>query len=95
MGVIMRKPELAEAIAEKTELSVSRANEVISIILDEIVIGLSRKQTVVLPAFGTFEHRERRARKGINPKTKEAIDIAASVTVGFKPAKALKESVNT
>nr|AAD03319.1 histone-like protein HLm [Listeria monocytogenes] len=46
-----------------------------------------------LLGFGNFEVRERAARKGRNPATKEEIDIPASKVPAFKPGKALKEAV--
>jgi DNA-binding protein HU-alpha len=90
----MRKPELAAAIADKADISQDKANQVLSAILDEITNSLSRKDPVSLVGFGSFEPRSRAARNGINPKTGEAIKIAASTSVGFKPGKALKEAVN-
>jgi len=90
----MRKPDLAAAIADKADISTSQANDVLSAILDEITNALSRKESVSLIGFGTFENRHRNARTGKNPQTGEPLQIAASNTVGFKPGKALKESVN-
>ena len=51
-------------------------------------------QPVILHGFGTFELRKRDARTGRNPRTGEPVEIAASTTVAFKPAKALKDSLN-
>ncbi|HAQ7139355.1 TPA: HU family DNA-binding protein, partial [Listeria monocytogenes] len=50
-------------------------------------------EKVQLIGFGNFEVRERAARKGRNPRTKEEIDIPASKVPAFKPGKALKEAV--
>lgn len=90
----MRKPDIAAIIADKADISVAKANDVLSVILDEITNALSRKEPVSLIGFGTFESRHRNARTGKNPQTGEVIQIAASNTVGFKPGKALKDSVN-
>lgn len=90
----MRKPDLAAVIADKADIPADKANEVLSAILDEITNALSRKENVSLIGFGTFETRHRSARTGKNPQTGEPIQIAASNTVGFKPGKALKESLN-
>ncbi|MFT5693731.1 MAG: nucleoid DNA-binding protein [Oceanicoccus sp.] len=90
----MRKPDLAAAIADKADISTAKANDVLSAILDEITNSLSREESVSLIGFGTFENRHRNARTGKNPQTGEALQIAASNTVGFKPGKALKEAVN-
>lgn len=90
----MRKPDLAAAIADKADISLNKANDVLSAILDEITNALSRKEPVSLIGFGTFEPRHRNARSGKNPQTGEAIQIAASNTVGFKPGKGLKDALN-
>jgi DNA-binding protein HU-alpha len=90
----MRKPDLAEYIADKADLPVNQANDVLSAILDQITMSLSRQESVSLIGFGTFEVRHRNARTGKNPQTGEPIQIKASNTVGFKPGKALKEAVN-
>lgn len=90
----MRKPDLAAKIADKADIPVAKANDVLSAILDEITNSLSRNEPVSLIGFGTFENRHRNARTGKNPQTGETIQIAASNTVGFKPGKALKEALN-
>ncbi len=90
----MRKPELAAAIAEKAELTKEKANEVITIITDEISNALSKDDSVTLIGFGTFSQRQRSARTGKNPQTGAEIQIAASKSVGFKPGKSLKDAVN-
>ncbi|MGK0499155.1 MAG: DNA-binding protein HU-alpha [Oceanicoccus sp.] len=89
----MRKPDLAAKIADKADIPAGIANDVLSVILDEITNALSRKESVSLIGFGTFEPRHRKARSGKNPQTGATLQIAASNTVGFKPGKALKESL--
>ncbi len=89
----MRKPELAAAIAEKADLTKDKANQVLTLITDEITNALSRKEDVTLIGFGTFSQRSRSARKGKNPKTGAQIEIPASQSVGFKPGKALKDAL--
>lgn len=59
----MRKPELAAAIAEKTELSKEKASEVITVITEQIAQALSKGDSVSLIGFGTFEVRNRSARQ--------------------------------
>ena len=90
----MRKPELASAIADQADIPVSKANDVLSAILDEITNALSRNESVSLLGFGAFERRHRNARSGRNPQTGEAIQITASNSVGFKAGKALKDALN-
>jgi nucleoid DNA-binding protein len=90
----MRKPDLAAIIADKADISNDKANDVLNAILDEITNSLSKKESVSLIGFGTFENRHRNARAGKNPQTGETIQIAASNSVGFKPGKALKTALN-
>ena len=89
----MRKPELAAAIAEKTDLSKEKAAEIITIITDRIAQALSEGDSVSLIGFGTFEVRARAERQGKNPQTGEAITIAAAKVPAFKPGKGLKDAV--
>jgi DNA-binding protein HU-beta len=64
----------------------------------EIFIGtikktLKKRDKVFISGFGTFSIVKRKARKGRNPKTGEAIKIAAKIMSKFKPARAFKEAV--
>lgn len=90
----MRKPELAAAIAAKADISKDKAGEVLNVILDQITNAVASDDDVSLIGFGTFQKKSRAARTGKNPRTGEAIEIAASNTVSFKPGKGLKDAVN-
>ena len=90
----MRKPDLAAYIADRADISLDKAQQALSAILDEITNALSRGESVSLVGFGTFECRHRGARTGKNPQTGESLDIAASTTVGFKPGKGLRDAIN-
>ena len=90
----MRKLDLAAAIAEHAELSKDKANDVLNVVLDEITNSVAKGDAVTLVGFGTFQKKDRSARTGKNPQTGAPIQIPASSTVGFKPGKALKDSVN-
>lgn len=90
----MKKPELIAAIAEQTGLTKEKSGEVLNIITDEITNAMVKDDPVSLIGFGTFSQRSRSARTGKNPQTGKTIQIAASKSVGFKPGKALKDSVN-
>lgn len=89
----MNKPELAAAIADQAELSKTQANDVLNSVLDEVTLALARGDSVRLPGLGSFNISERSARAGRNPQTGEAIQIAASKSVRFSPASALKDVV--
>ena len=62
-------------------------------IFDSIVKALSKGEDVSIPGFGVFRVSKRAAREGINPRTGEKIQIAASIKPKFRAAKALKEAV--
>ncbi|UPU39733.1 HU family DNA-binding protein [Erysipelothrix rhusiopathiae] len=93
MSETYNKKLLSESIAGKLDISKKQANEFIETFLDEVKEILENKGTVDLIGFGKFEVRHRAERDGFNPQTKEKIRIAASHSVGFKPAKALKDAV--
>ncbi|KRE63707.1 MULTISPECIES: HU family DNA-binding protein [Intrasporangiaceae] len=90
----MTKKELAQALAGKTDLSASAAEDVVNAALDIISDSLAKGEDVKLAGFGNFETRERAARTGRNPQTGAEIQIAASTSVGFKAAAQLKRAVN-
>ena len=89
----MNKSQLIKAVSEKSELSQKQVAETWSIIEDTILNTLSTGEKVQLSGFGTFETKDREARVGRNPHTKEAIDIPATRVPTFKASKALKDNV--
>jgi len=90
----MNKAQLIDAVAEAADLPKATASRAVDTMLDVITGSLKRGDSVALVGFGTFSVRERAARSGRNPRTGEAISIAASKLPAFKPGKALKEAVN-
>lgn len=90
----MNKRELVDAVAESTGLPKSGAEAAVDAVVEAISGALAGGDKVSLPGFGTFDVRERSARAGRNPQTGEAMEIAASRSAGFKPASALKQSLN-
>lgn len=93
MSETINKKLLSEALASKLDISKKQATEFIDAFLEEVKSVLEDKGTVDLAGFGKFDVRTRAARDGFNPQTKEKIRIAASHSVGFKAAKALKDAV--
>ena len=89
----MNKTELIAAIAEKAELTKKDSDAAVNAIFETISTALAGGDKVQLAGFGTFEVRERPARTGRNPQTKEEIEIPASRTAAFKAGKALKDTV--
>ena len=90
----MNKTELIAAVAEKAELSKKDAEKAVKAFTDVISEELANGGKIQLVGFGTFEVRNREARTGKNPRTGEAIQIAASKVPAFKAGKALKDVVN-
>ena len=68
------------------------AEKAVKAVLDSILDGVERDGSVSIAGFGTFERKERAARTGRNPRTGESLEIPASITVGFRPAAALKRT---
>ena len=90
----MNKAELISAVAEKANVTKKDSDAVISAVFGVIEETLAQGEKVQLVGFGSFEVKQREARIGRNPKTKESISIPASKSPIFKAGKALKESVN-
>ncbi len=89
----MTKPEFLAKVAETSGATKADAEKVVNAALETIEGALSKGDSVQFVGFGTFEVRERAARTGINPKTKEKINIPAKKAVAFKVGKKLKDSV--
>ncbi len=90
----MTKAELIDSIAAKADLQKATAERIVNSIFDDIVGALKSGDKVNISGFGTFQVSDRKARVGRNPKTGEAIQIAASRTAKFKAGKGLKDSLN-
>lgn len=89
----MTKTELIAAVAAKAELSKKDTETAVNAVIQVISEALKDGDKVQLVGFGTFEVRERAARDGRNPATKEPIHIEASKVPAFKAGKALKDLV--
>lgn len=90
----MNKTDLVNAVAEQAELSKKDASRAVDAVFESITEALKEGNKVQLVGFGSFEVRERSARKGRNPQTGEEIEIPATKNPAFKPGKQLKEAVN-
>lgn len=80
----MNKTELINAIAERANLTKVDAKNALDATLDAIAGALAANDKVALLGFGTFSVQEKDARTGINPRTKEKIEIPARKAVKFK-----------
>lgn len=90
----MNKAELVKKMAEKSDLTKADAEKALNAFVESIEEGLVNGDRIQLVGFGSFEVRERAARKGRNPQTKQEIIIKASKAPIFKVGKALKDLVN-
>lgn len=87
------KKDLVSAVAKSAGLSQAQTATVVDALLAEIEGALKAGKKVRLIGFGTFEVRERAARRGVNPQTGKAMDIPPSKSPAFKPGKELKDAV--
>ncbi len=90
----MNKTELIAAVAEKTGMTKKDAERVINATFETVTASLVKGDKVQVSGFGIFEVKNREARVGRNPRTKETIQIPATRLPGFKASKALKDAVS-
>lgn len=90
----MNKSELAAKMAEKSGLKKAEAEKALKAFIDTVTEELVNGGDVRLVGFGTFDVKEREARTGVNPRTGEKMEIAASKSPRFKVGKAFKDAVN-
>jgi DNA-binding protein HU-beta len=91
----MNKADLVDEMAKKSGLTKKDAELALNAFTNSVQTAIQNKDKVVLVGFGTFEVRERAARKGMNPRTKQEISIPATAVPVFKPGKVLKEQAKT
>jgi DNA-binding protein HU-beta len=89
------KQDLVDLICSKQEgLTKKAATELLDTVFDKIADAIRADTKFTYPGFGTFEVRTRRARTGVNPRNpSEKISIPETKNVGFKPAKAFKDTL--
>lgn len=94
MNEVLNKKGLVEAVVSKLDMTKKDANIAVEAIFEAMSNALAHDQKVEISGFGKFEAKTRAGRIGINPSTKEAMEILPTRSVHFKAAKALKDSVN-
>jgi len=90
----MNKNELIDGVANSAGLSKTDAGKAVDSVIDAISGALAAGGEVRMTGFGTFSTASRAASTGRNPRTGEAIQIAASTRPQFKAGKSLKDAVN-
>lgn len=89
----MSKAFIADVIQESAKLTGVAANRAATDLMEGIVAELKKHGKFTLPTFGTFTVRKTKARKGVNPRTGEAIKVKAGKTVRFKASPTIRKSV--
>jgi DNA-binding protein HU-beta len=90
----MNKGQLIEAVAAELDSSKAQAARAVEAVVGSITNGIKHDANVTIVGFGSFAKKARAARTVRNPATGEPMEIAASKTVSFKPAQALKEELS-
>ena len=90
----MNKTQFIEAIAANADIKKKDAEAAVNAMTAVIAEALKAGDKVQIVGFGTFEVKERAAREGRNPRTGEAIKIAASKSPAFSAGKGLKDAIN-
>ena len=89
----MKKSDLVAHLAAETSMSKADAVEALDVVFAAVGDALARGESVAIAGFGSFSVKSRGARQGRNPRTGEAITIAASKTPSFKAGKTLRDAV--
>lgn len=90
----MKKNDIIAVYAEKNDVTKKEATEVVCSVIDIIKNGIKEDGLVDIAGFVKLQKVYKEARTGKNPRTGEAIQIAASKVPAFKAGKALKDVVN-
>lgn len=91
----MNKTEFIDAVAEKAGMTKTDARKAVQAFLDVVTDTLQNGDRITLTGFGTFEVRDVKAREGINPRTKEKIQIPATKRPAFSAGAVLKRAVTS
>lgn len=90
----MNKTQLTEVLAAKTNMKKKDAELAVASVFSAITEALAKGEKVQISGFGSFELKERAARVGRNPHTREKMDIPAFKNASFSPSKTLKAELN-
>ncbi|MDR2352175.1 MAG: HU family DNA-binding protein [Deltaproteobacteria bacterium] len=91
----MTKSELIASVASESELSRAVVQKVLENVISTIIKSLKKESRFPIFGLGVFEVVKRPKRKGRNPRTGEPLTVKAHKAVKFRPAKVLKEAVNS
>ncbi|MBQ2349166.1 MAG: HU family DNA-binding protein [Clostridia bacterium] len=89
----MNKTDLISVVAEKNDITKKDAEKIVVSVFDAIIESVAKGEDVKIVGFGSFERRIRKARTGVDPRSREPITIPESKVPAFKPGKVFKEVV--
>lgn len=89
----MNKSDFISTVAETSGLSKADAKKAVNAFIETVANELKKGEKVTFPGFGSFSVTERAARNGVNPRTKQPIEIQARKAVKFKPGSELEENI--
>lgn len=90
----MTKTDLIKSVAAECEITKKDSEQIVNKVFELIQRGLEENDKVNIAGFGIFSVKDRAAREGVNPRTKEKIVIPASKSPAFKASKTLKDALN-
>jgi DNA-binding protein HU-beta len=90
----MTKQDLVESISKSTSIKNKDVRKIMDYTFDTISKALAKGEKVVISGFGTFEIRIRKGRKGVNPRTKQFMNVPTRKSPAFIAGKPLKDTVN-
>ncbi len=90
----MNKAQLVEHLASEVQLTKADCERILDNALDTIRKTVKKGDDVTLVGFGTFTRTKRKARKGRNPQTGEAIKVPARTVPKFRPGKGFRDFLN-
>lgn len=90
---MVNKDDLIDQTTNITRLARKDVEEVVNAFLDLVIDKLAMGEKINLTGFGSFESRDRKGRRGVDPRTLQPIEIPTVRVAKFKPGKTMKESV--
>ena len=91
----MNRTELVDSISLSLGVSKAQAEKFLNTFVSVVTDSLAKGVEVNITGFGVFRKVTRSARKGVNPKTRQPMQIAPSTSVAYKVGKTLKEAVKS
>jgi integration host factor subunit beta len=93
-GISMNKSQLVEALANAKNLPLKKAEEIVSIVFEDMERALINGERVEIRGFGSFKIKQYEGYQGRNPKTGEIINVTPKKLPFFKVGKELKDRVD-